>query len=43
MAGGEGVGLEVLKGFVRGGQIFFYLLRVCVWEGDQVQYLSFRD
>ena len=29
MAGGEGGGLEVLKYFVRGGQIFFYLLCVC--------------
>ena len=29
MAGGEGRGLKVLKCFVRGGQIFFYLLCVC--------------
>ena len=41
MAGGEGVGLEVLKCFVRGGQNFFYLL--CVWGGGQAQYLSFRE
>ena len=27
--GGRGVGLEVLKCFVRGGQNFFYLLYVC--------------
>ena len=33
MAGGEGVGLEVLKCFVRGGQNFFYLL--CVWGGGE--------
>ena len=35
MAGGEGLGLEVLKCFVRGGQNFFYLLCVCVcvWGG----------
>ena len=35
MAGREGVGgLEVLQCFVRGGQIFFYFLCVCicVWE-----------
>ena len=31
MAGGEGVGSEVLKCFVRGGPNFFYLLCVCVW------------
>ena len=37
---GGGVGLEVLKCFVRGGQIFFYLPCVC---GGQVQYLSFRE
>ena len=43
MAGEEGVGLEVLKCFVRGGQNFFYLLRVCVGGGGQVQYLSFRE
>ena len=46
MAGGEGVGLVVLKCFVRGGQNFFYLLCVCVGGGGggegQVQYLSFR-
>ena len=39
--------LEVLKCFVRGGLNFFYLLCVCVCacvaEGDQVQYLSFRE
>ena len=29
--GGEGVGLEVLKCFVRVGQNFFYLLCVCLW------------
>ena len=34
MAGGEGCGgLEVLKCFVRGGEIFFYLLCVCVCGG----------
>ena len=43
MAGGEGVGLEVLKCFVRGGQNFFYLLCVCVCVGGQVQYLSCRE
>ena len=48
MAGGEGMGgggVEVLKSFVRGGQNFFYLLRVlCVCGGGgQVQYLSFRE
>ena len=46
MAGGEGGGvLEVLKGFVGGGQNFFYLLCVCVCGGGggQVQYLSFRE
>ena len=32
MAGGEGVGSEVLKCFVRGGQNFF-LLALCVWGG----------
>ena len=37
MAGGEGgMGLEVLKCFVRGGQNFFYLLCVCVWGGGGV-------
>ena len=35
--GGRGVGLEVLRCFVRGGQIFFYLLCVCVSWGGQVQ------
>ena len=47
--GRGGGGLEVLKCFVRGGQIFFYLF--CVWGGGggvgggagQVQYLSFRE
>ena len=45
MAGGEGVGLEVLKCFVREGQNFFYLLCVCVCVGGggQAQYLSFRE
>ena len=48
MAGGEaGGGLEVLKCFIRGGQIFFYLLCVCMWlgggGGGQVQYLFFRE
>ena len=33
LAGGEGVGLEVLKCFVRGGQNFFYLLFVCMCGG----------
>ena len=33
MAGGEGLGLEVLKCFVSGGQTFFYLLYVCVCGG----------
>ena len=34
MAGGEGVGLEVLKCFVRGGSEFFLLaLYVCVCRG----------
>ena len=34
MAGGEGGwGSKVLKCFVRGGQIFFYLLCVCVCGG----------
>ena len=43
MAGGEGVGSEVLKCFVRGGQNFF-LLALCVWGGGgQVQYLYFRE
>ena len=41
-----GRGLEVLKCFVRGGQIFFCLLCVC-GGGDgrevQVQYLYFRE
>ena len=33
MAGREGRGLKVLKCFVRGGQIFFYLLCVSVEGG----------
>ena len=44
--GGRGAGLEVLICFVRGGQIFFYLLCVCVCGGGgggQVHYLSFRE
>ena len=45
MAGGGG--LEVLKCFVKGGQIFFLLaLCVCVCGGGgggQVQYLSFCE
>ena len=43
MCGGGGV--EVLKCFARGGQIFFLLalcVRVC-GGGVQVQYLSFRE
>ena len=50
MAGGEGCGLEVFKCFVREGQDFFYLLRVCVCVGGgggggggQVQYFSIRE
>ena len=43
MAGGEGVGVEVLKCFVRGGQYFFYLLCVCGGVGGQAQYLSFHE
>ena len=45
MAGGEGVGVRVLKCFVRGGPNFFYLLCacVCVGGGGQVQRLSFRE
>ena len=31
---GGGWGLKVLKCFVRGGQIFFYLLCVCVEGGE---------
>ena len=38
MVGGEGGGrLEVLKCFVRGDKIFFYLLCMCVWDGGEVQ------
>ena len=34
MAGGEGVGVRVLKCFVRGGPNFStYFVRVCVWGG----------
>ena len=40
---GGGVGLEVLKCFVRGGQNYVYLLCVCVCWGGQIQYLSFRE
>ena len=44
MIGGEGVGLEVLKCFVRGGSEFFLLaLCVCVRGEGQVQYISFRE
>ena len=46
MAGGEGVGLEVLKCFVRGVRIFRTCF-VCVGGGEGggllVQYLSFRE
>ena len=34
LAGGEGVGLEVLKCFVRGGSEFFLLCFVCVCGGS---------
>ena len=48
MAGGEGVGVEVLKYFVRGARIFStYFVCVCGGGGggrrDQVHYLSFRE
>ena len=37
-------GLEVLKCFVRGGGIIFFLFALCVYMGGgQVKYLSFRE